>query len=81
QPVTRPFMGPHLLPSVAYREGDSRSPYPISRLAPTLGQHNAEVLGEVLGLSEADIAMLRDERIIGDMAVAKAPPAAKSAKV
>ena len=31
---------------------------------PTLGQHNAYVLGEVLGLSEAEIADLTDEGVI-----------------
>ena len=71
QPVSRPFMGPHLLPSVAYREGDNVMPYAITRLAPTLGQHNAQVLREVLGLSDDDIAALKAERIIGDTAVAK----------
>ncbi|HEY9216187.1 MAG TPA: CoA transferase [Ancylobacter sp.] len=71
QSVVRPFMGPHLLPSVAYREGNAEMPYPVTHLAPTLGQHNAEVLGEVLGLSEAEIAELRTAEIIGDMAVAK----------
>jgi crotonobetainyl-CoA:carnitine CoA-transferase CaiB-like acyl-CoA transferase len=71
QSVVRPFMGPHLLPSVAYREGNAEMPYPVERLAPTLGQHNAEVLGEVLGLSGAEIDELRATEIIGDMAVAK----------
>jgi hypothetical protein len=40
QPVVRPFMGPHLVPSVAYRWGDRALPYKIEHLAPTLGQHN-----------------------------------------
>ncbi|MCV7089146.1 CaiB/BaiF CoA transferase family protein [Mycobacterium interjectum] len=33
--------------------------------APTLGQHNAEVLG-TLGLSDAEIATLREQRVIGN---------------
>eukprot|EP01035_Chromulina_nebulosa_P059427 gene59427-81351_t len=77
QSVVRPFMGPHLLPSVAYREGNAELPYPVRHLAPTLGQHNAEVLGDVLGLSDADIAELRIAEIIGDTAVAKKAKAAK----
>ena len=47
QSVDRRFMGPHLLPSVAYREGDAEFPYAIEHLAPTLGQHNEEILGEL----------------------------------
>src|SRR3954454_12518371 len=50
QSVDRPVMGPHLLPSVAYREAGATLPYAIERLAPTLGQHNEEVLCDVLGL-------------------------------
>ncbi|MDB5619316.1 CoA transferase [Tardiphaga sp.] len=69
QPAVRPFMGPHLLPSVAYREGNNPLPYAITRLAPTLGQHNAEVLRELLGLSDAEIEELRTTEIIGDTAV------------
>src|SRR4051812_9784610 len=71
QAVTKVFMGPHLLPSVAYREGNSKLPYPIERLAPTLGQHNDEVLRDVLGLSAAEIDELRAAEIIGDTAISK----------
>ena len=39
------------------------------RPAPTLGQHNDEVLGELLGLSEVEITDLRAAGIIGE-----APP-------
>ncbi len=35
-------------------------------VAPTLGQHNAEILGEELGLSKEDIARLESAAIIGD---------------
>ena len=70
-PQTRRFMGPHLLPSVAYREGTSHAPYAITRLAPTLGQHNEEVLREVLGLGDSEIAELRNAEIIGDTATSK----------
>jgi crotonobetainyl-CoA:carnitine CoA-transferase CaiB-like acyl-CoA transferase len=80
QPVTKVFMGPHLLPSVAYREGSAKLPYPIERLAPTLGQHNDEVLREVLGLGAAEIAELRAAEIIGDTAVSKKQKAASKSK-
>ena len=74
QPVDRKFMGPHLLPSVSYREGDTHLPYAIERLAPTLGQHNSDVLKELLGLSDSEIAELERDGIIGTTATeTKAP--------
>jgi crotonobetainyl-CoA:carnitine CoA-transferase CaiB-like acyl-CoA transferase len=71
QPAVRPFMGPHLLPSVAYREGDASMPYAIEHLAPTLGQHNEEVLRELLGISDDEIEALRAAGVIGTIAVSK----------
>jgi crotonobetainyl-CoA:carnitine CoA-transferase CaiB-like acyl-CoA transferase len=68
QPSDRPFMGAHLLPSVAYREGDAARPYAINHLAPTLGQHNQEVLSGVLGLTDEEIAQLERDEIIGTAA-------------
>jgi crotonobetainyl-CoA:carnitine CoA-transferase CaiB-like acyl-CoA transferase len=68
QPSDRPFMGPHLLPSVAYREGDATLPYAIEHLAPTLGQHNHNVLSDVLALSDMEIAELERDEIIGTVA-------------
>jgi crotonobetainyl-CoA:carnitine CoA-transferase CaiB-like acyl-CoA transferase len=77
QPSDRPLMGPHLLPSVAYREGDTRLPYPIVRLAPTLGQHNHEVLHDLLGLTDDEIAALERDEVIGTVAT---PPKPKTKK-
>ncbi len=37
--------------------------------APTLGQHNHEVLGGILGLSEEEIAELEAAQVIGDRAL------------
>lgn len=71
QAVERPFMGPHLLPSVSYREGDNPYPYSIERLAPTLGQHNAEILGDILGLTAAEIDRLMADGVIGNIATSK----------
>ncbi len=69
----RAFIGPHLEPSVSYREGNALLPYPINRLAPTLGQHNEEVLRDVLGLSAEEIAQLARDQIIGTEAIEKKP--------
>ncbi|MBN8971308.1 MAG: CoA transferase [Rhizobiales bacterium] len=71
QPAVRPYMGPHLLPSVSYRESTARLPYAVTRLAPTLGQHNHEVLAEVLGLSADEIAKLEADEVIGTIATSK----------
>ncbi|MGP9813709.1 CaiB/BaiF CoA transferase family protein [Rhodopseudomonas sp. NSM] len=78
QPVVRPYMGPHLLPSVSYREGFAERPYPIERLAPTLGEHNTEVL-HALGLSGAEIAKLRERGVIGNVATTKNSSGARQA--
>jgi crotonobetainyl-CoA:carnitine CoA-transferase CaiB-like acyl-CoA transferase len=34
--------------------------------SPTLGEHNDEILGGELGLSEADLSALRDAALIGE---------------
>ena len=73
QVCDRVFIGPHLEPSVSYREGDALLPYPITHLAPTLGQHNEEVLRDVLGLSAEEIAQLARDQIIGTEAIEKKP--------
>lgn len=40
-------------------------PYAIRAAAPTLGQHNREIVSGLLELSEAEIAQLAEEGIIG----------------
>ena len=35
--------------------------------APTLGQHTDEVLREELGVTDDELARLRDEHVIGDV--------------
>ena len=37
----------------------------FARPAPTLGQHNREVLSEVLGLGDAEIEALAEKKVIG----------------
>ncbi len=53
-----------------------RQPWKMSRMpqrevrAPLLGEHNRYVLGELLGLSEGEIAQLEEERVISDRPLA-----------
>ena len=37
----------------------------LARAAPMLGEHNEEILGAVLGLSEAEIRKLEEKKVIG----------------
>jgi crotonobetainyl-CoA:carnitine CoA-transferase CaiB-like acyl-CoA transferase len=46
-----------------FRETDK--PLPIRSAPPTLGEHNREILGDLLGLSDADIDQHTREGIIG----------------
>ena len=61
--VEHPVAGRHPLPSLPFRYDGVprwfRSP------APTLGQHNAEVLCDLLGLSAAELAALEEQAVIG----------------
>ncbi|MCK1667929.1 CoA transferase [Bradyrhizobium sp. 153] len=63
QEIDREFIGPHPQPSMPIREGET--PYPIRTAAPTLGQHNNEILSGLLGISEAEIVALEAAGIIG----------------
>lgn len=63
QEIDRAFIGLHPQPSMPIREG--AGPYPIRSAAPTLGQHNTEILSGLLGLSAAEIAQLEMDGIIG----------------
>ncbi|MDA9489763.1 hypothetical protein XI08_11625 [Bradyrhizobium sp. CCBAU 11361] len=63
QAVEREFIGLHPQPSMPIREG--KEPYAIRAAAPTLGQHNAEILSGLLGLSDDELAQLQREGIIG----------------
>ena len=63
QQVDRDFIGRHPEPSLPFRAGDR--PYPIRAAAPTLGQHNEDVLKGILGLSDSEIDTLVQDAIIG----------------
>ncbi|QOZ36386.1 CaiB/BaiF CoA-transferase family protein [Bradyrhizobium sp. CCBAU 53421] len=70
QEIERAFIGPHPQPSIPIREGEH--PHSIRRAAPTLGEHNREVLSGLLGLCEAEIADLASKGIIGTRMLSEA---------
>lgn len=63
QEIERAFIGLHPQPSIPIREAGE--PYAIRTAAPTLGQHNRDILSGLLGLSDPEIAQLAREGIIG----------------
>ena len=63
QEVDRAFIGRHPQPSMPFRETDA--PFAVRSAPPTLGQHNREILGGLLGLSDAEIDQLARDGIIG----------------
>jgi crotonobetainyl-CoA:carnitine CoA-transferase CaiB-like acyl-CoA transferase len=63
QEINRAFIGKHPQPSVPFREGGK--PFPIRSAPPTLGEHNREILGGLLGLSDAELEQLARVGIIG----------------
>jgi crotonobetainyl-CoA:carnitine CoA-transferase CaiB-like acyl-CoA transferase len=62
------------LPSSPLRFGTDASSW-STRHAPALGQHTEEILRELLGLDDAELAQLRADAIIGDRPVACSPVA------
>jgi crotonobetainyl-CoA:carnitine CoA-transferase CaiB-like acyl-CoA transferase len=61
--IAHPVTGTHEIPGLPMRFSARDRWY--RRPAPTLGQHTVEVLRE-LGLDDAALALLRDERIVGE---------------
>ncbi len=62
--VTTPGTGTYPYYSRPWRF--SRTPARVHRPAPGLGEHNALVLGDLLGLSKDEIAGLQEQGVIGD---------------
>nr|MBF0684851.1 CoA transferase [Pseudomonas sp.] len=77
QECERPYIDRHLQPSAPFRA--TSQPLPVQMCAPTLGQHNLDVLHDMLGLSTQAIEALEAGGVIGTEAY---PPArfAKQAK-
>lgn len=69
--VSHPFMGEQPHPSAPWRPGESA--IPIGTSAPTLGQHNREILGGLLGLSDSQLAKLNKDGVIGNKPRIKLP--------
>ncbi len=63
----RRFVGRHVVPRAPYAMDGTRPAF--IRPAPTLGEHNAEVLATILGLPAAEIARLEETGIIGSKAL------------
>jgi crotonobetainyl-CoA:carnitine CoA-transferase CaiB-like acyl-CoA transferase len=63
QEIDRAFIGKHPQPSMPFRE--TEKPFAIRSAPPTLGEHNKEILGGLLGLSDTEIEQLAREGIIG----------------
>ncbi|HQR04524.1 MAG: CoA transferase [Proteobacteria bacterium] len=61
--LAREFVGEHRYPDFPLHFSDARCEQRMP--APTLGQHNEEVLGGLLGLDTDEIEKLRQEKIIG----------------
>jgi crotonobetainyl-CoA:carnitine CoA-transferase CaiB-like acyl-CoA transferase len=61
--VEHPVVGRQPIPTVPFRYASA--PRWIRRPAPTLGQHNREILGGLLGLPDAELAALEASGIIG----------------
>ena len=65
--VDHPVVGTHPTPTVPFRfSGVDRW---VRRPAPTLGQHNREVLGGCLGCADDELGSLAEAQVIGDWPV------------
>ncbi|MEX2267106.1 MAG: CoA transferase [Acidimicrobiia bacterium] len=60
--------GPHNIPTVPFRFKRHDDGW-LRRPSPTLGQHNDEVLRELLGLTDDELDQLRADQLIGDRPV------------
>jgi len=61
--LERAVVGNQPNPSAPFRLGEE--PLPVRSPAPTLGQHNREVLGGILGLDDGQLAALEAAGVIG----------------
>jgi crotonobetainyl-CoA:carnitine CoA-transferase CaiB-like acyl-CoA transferase len=64
--LDHPVVGQHELPSLPFRFASRCDSGWLRRPAPMIGEHNDEVLGDILGLTAADLTQLRARAVIGD---------------
>jgi crotonobetainyl-CoA:carnitine CoA-transferase CaiB-like acyl-CoA transferase len=62
--IDHPVTGRHEIYSLPFRLASSDDPW-FSLPAPTLGQHNREVLQDILGVTVDDLATLEKNQVIG----------------
>jgi crotonobetainyl-CoA:carnitine CoA-transferase CaiB-like acyl-CoA transferase len=62
--VVHPVTGEHRVPGLPFRLASVSGPW-VTTAAPTLGQHNEEVLIGELGLTEDDFTVLKEKGIVG----------------
>ena len=67
QPVVRPFMGPHLLPSVSYREETPDCPTRSNGCRADARPAQRARCCAQLGLGDVEIDELRDSGVIGNV--------------
>jgi formyl-CoA transferase len=60
--LQHPLIGLEVLYGIPWRLSDT--PGRIRRVAPSLGEHNSYVFGELLGLPAKEIAQLAEDKII-----------------
>jgi crotonobetainyl-CoA:carnitine CoA-transferase CaiB-like acyl-CoA transferase len=65
QPVAHPIVGTHQYPGLPIRMSGGPAQWYRSP-APLLGQHTEEVLKKELGLTDEQLAELREAKVIGD---------------
>lgn len=61
--ISHPQSGTHAYPGIVWRL--TGTPGAVQRPAPTLGQHNRDILGDLLGLDAASIEKLERDGVIG----------------
>ena len=61
--LDRPYMGVQPHPSLPFRDGSK--PSKLANAAPTLGQHNKQVLSGILHLTDDQLEQLENDQVIG----------------